>query len=169
VLIFWNTELQNGDSRPLTGDKHDNIVAQLKSINQQEPKTPSFYSQASNWRPVELKTLTEFCYGLEKEEPDFIDILKIKRQVREKVESFDMMTELEKETYRQFIVDWKADKYGSSHGVKKCLIENLIYRNSQLVNPEGILNLDRMNEGALLYVIPVFMKPGKQLYVVSLP
>ena len=93
MLIFWNTELQNSDSRPLTGDKHDNIVAQLKSINQQEPKTPSFYSQASNWRPVELKTLTEFCYGLEKEEPDFIDILKIKRQVGEKVESFDMMTE----------------------------------------------------------------------------
>ena len=49
------------------------------------------------------------------------------------------------------------------------MIENMIYRNSQLVNPEGILNLDRMNEGALLYVIPVFMKPGKQLYVVSLP
>lgn len=80
-----------------------------------------------------------------------------------------MMNEQEKETYRQFVVDWKAEKYGSSHGVKKCLIENLTYRNSQLVNPEGILNLDRMNEGAPLYVIPVFMKPGKQLYVVSLP
>lgn len=62
--------------------------------------------------------------------------------------------------------------YATSENIKKSLLTYLTFRKPLLINSECILNLDKEKEGAQLeeiYVVPLFMKPGRQMYACSLP
>jgi hypothetical protein len=71
--------------------------------------------------------------------------------------------------YELSMQEFYKEYYSTSGGIKKCLIKNLGFRCPQLVNADIILEMDLPERSQQIYVIPMFMKPGKQIYVVQLP
>jgi hypothetical protein len=74
------------------------------------------------------------------------------------------MNEKETQNYEKLVKMFKEDNYASAEGVKRCLVKNLTFRRPHLVNAELINTRD---ESAEIYVLPMFCKPGKQIYAIK--
>ena len=106
-------------------------------------------------------TISEYCGIINPVRHDFLEIMKERRWLREEINKEEHMTrkeldkldELKQEMRNSVITGWKD-----------ILATHIKYRKVFIANSQY---LDALPKGEVIYVYPIFLKPGKHQYVVK--
>ena len=94
---------------------------------------PRFYSDSTDWQPVKMRTVQDFCQKIDYAKPDFLQLLKDRGECRAQVNGIAQLSGLERERF-----DELREGYLESYPVIYLTVfeKNLVFKNPLIINIE---------------------------------
>ena len=92
---------------------------------------PHFYSDSSDWQPVKMQTIQDFCQKIDYNKPDFLQILKDLDRCRFQINDIVQFNSEEKVAYEELLLEYEQ----SYHFIYLNVFEkNLAFKKPLIIN-----------------------------------
>lgn len=131
------------------------------------PDAPVIYGQFTNWHPMKMTKIEDYCDAIDKNQPDWIGRLMASDKCRANVQTIDDLNEQELENYEELKrVYRKSYRKNWNSLIDQNLLykkTNMIYNHYLLKKPDDYGDVHPVDYDAQdpLFVFPCFIKPGK--------
>ena len=140
---------------------YESAYPEFDNPNMDESESVHLYASFTNWEPMRMIPFLNYIETLDYDKPDFLVKLQKDGKISSRYQSIEDLNEDDVEIFKKELLDYRK-KLREGHW-ERLLQKSLKYRRPAIINlaPKELERPER------LYVLPIYMKSGKQHMLVK--